>query len=327
MDWVIGSHPVFFVGDDADLGERLARSYESLILPQEYRVHPQINLVPKAHWNKFIPKEGPGLAYVEMTQSVEYESALIQDIRHHNPQVQVVLMVDASMDYFQVAQNCGIGNIIRKQYFDEPIIRALTIRLLSGNIFGFGPYFVEGFTKGPIIKTFQGQVKLEKVINECFDTFIPEVPPDHQSLFKCFLHELITNTLAYAIGGISAEDRDTNLTPAPNEIFIPERKAVKLALVGDKEKNAISVSDSSGNLSMLRILQKLRRHAVIGEEKLPPGMWDGSGRGMSLIQKDSRLVVNILKGVRTESIFMRYHEEELNRFESVIITEVSPLQL
>jgi hypothetical protein len=57
---------------------------------------------------------------------------------------------------------------------------------------------------------------------------------------------------------------------------------------------------------------------------MPPGIWDESGRGISMVYRYSRFIVNILKGVRTETLFLQYHEKELNRFESIIITEVNP---
>ena len=40
-----------------------------------------------------------------------------------------------------------------------------------------------------------------------------------------------------------------------------------------------------------------------------------------MVYRYSRFIVNILKGVRTETIFLQYHEKELNRFESIIITD------
>ena len=41
---------------------------------------------------------------------------------------------------------------------------------------------------------------------------------------------------------------------------------------------------------------------------MPPGIWDESGRGMSLVYRYSRFIVNILSGVRTETIFLQYRK-------------------
>ncbi len=321
-------HPVFFVGCDRLLGDSLCRALVSLELESEWRLSPDVQICDRNYWKELLPQKGPGLIFIEMlNEGVAIESALIQEIRAYNANLQMVLLVEPTIDFYQIASVCRIGNIIRRDRFDSSILRALVIRLLSGNIFGFSPYFPNGFSTGPIYKTFHGEVILDELITTCFDTIIPRIPKDHSSIFKCFIHELLTNTVAYAIGGITAEDRDKNLTPAPSKIVIPERRAIKVTLVGDAEKNAVSVQDSSGSLSLLRVLEKLRRHTCMGDEKTPPGMWDGSGRGMSLIHRDSRLVINILKGVRTETIFMHYLKEEMNRYESVIITEVTPLAL
>lgn len=320
-------HPVFFLGKDVALGERLCRTYLSIDWDPAYRLDPDVQMCSRDAWDHILPRSGPALIFLEMMPGdAGEESRLVEAVRAHNANLQVVLLVDSSTDYFLVARNCALGNILKKDQFDASILGALTIRLLTGNIFGFEPYFPNGYAFGPIFKTFHGGVVLDRLITTCFEYFIPHVPKEHASVFKCFIHELLVNTVAYAIGGITPEDRDKNLTSAPSEVFIPERRAIKVSLVGDHEKNAISVQDSSGQLSMLRVLEKLRRHTCVGEETMPPGMWDGSGRGMSLIQKDSRFVVNILKGVRTETIFMHYLKEELNRYESVIMTEVSPFR-
>jgi len=139
-----------------------------------------------------------------------------------------------------------------------------------------------------------------------------------------FLNELLLNAFSYAIEGITPDDRDQKLLHAPPIVDIPERRAIKITLVTDDEKVGFSLQDSTGSLSMLRVLQKLRRQSCIGDEKMPPGIWDESGRGISMVYRYSRFIVNILKGVRTEIIFLQYHRQELNRFESIIITEVQP---
>jgi hypothetical protein len=68
----------------------------------------------------------------------------------------------------------------------------------------------------------------------------------------------------------------------------------------DQEKVGVAVLDSTGNLTLSRVLEKLRRQSRIGDEKMPPGMLDETGRGMSLVYRYSRFIVNILRGIRTE---------------------------
>lgn len=325
--------PVVFLGSDASLAERLALCYARATW-EDYRIAPRFAAPGLAAGASAAPAKGRGLVYVEVTYGVfagaareareAPESRLIREIGERNPSLQIVLLADDGVDYFRIARDFRIGNVIKKGRFDEGIIRALTIRLLTGNIFGFSPYFPDGFEVGPLFRTFSGRVQVESAIEECFAACRPYVSPDESASFRVFLHELMLNTFAYAIEGITPEERDAKLLKAPPEVEIPERRAIKISLVKDREKLGVSVMDSTGSLSMLRVLEKLRRQSRIGDEKMPPGIWDESGRGISMVYRYSRFIVNILRGVRTETIFLQYHERDLNRFESIIITEVNP---
>lgn len=332
--------PVVFLGADAALAERLAGCYSRIAWDEEYRIAPRFLAKPSRAWGAAVPERGRGLIFVEITdpdpggksgagEAVRAsreppEARLIQEIGACNPSLQFVLLADDGVDYFRIAQDFRIGNVIKKGRFDDAIIRALTIRLLTGNIFGFTPYFPGGFSVGPLYRTFAGRVEVDAAIEECFQACRPYVNPEELASFRVFLHELMLNTFAYAIEGISPEDRDSKLLKAPPVVDIAERRGIKISLVKDAEKLGVSVMDSTGSLSMLRVLEKLRRQSKIGSEKMPPGIWDESGRGISMVYRYSRFIVNILKGVRTEIIFLQYHEQDLNRFESILITEVNP---
>lgn len=317
--------PVVFLGRDAELAGRLAGTFAAIPWDSVYRIRPVFSRHPPEEWARGLPAKGRGLALIEVAGAGgEAEMELIAALRARNAEVQVALLAEDDVDYFRIAENFRIGNVLKKGRFDATILQALTIRLLTGNIFGFDPYFTDGYTVGPLHRTYAGQVAVEEVIKEAFEICRPYVNPEESGNFRMFLHELLTNTFAYAIEEISAEDRDTKLLGPRPEAFINERRAIKVSLAADAEKVGFAVMDSTGSLSMLRVLQKLRRQSKIGGEKLPPGIWDESGRGMSLVYRYSRFVVNILSGVRTETIFLQYRQKALNRFESIIITEVQP---
>jgi hypothetical protein len=317
--------PIVFLGRDKSLARRLGETLGSIAWGEEYRIAPVYLACAPDRWREALPARGRGLALVEITaDGTAEESLLIAEMRGHNPSFQVALVADDDADYFRIARAFRIGNVIKKNRFDAAVLHALTIRLLTGNIFGFAPYFPKGFAVGPLFRTYSGKVSVEDVIRESYEFGSPYVHPDELSNFRVFLHELLLNTFAYAIEGITPEERDAKLLRAPPEIFIPERRAIKVSLAVDAEKVGFSVQDSTGNLSMLRVLEKLRRQSRIGGEKMPPGIWDESGRGISMVYRYSRFVVNILSGVRTETIFLQYCKKDLNRFESIIITEVAP---
>lgn len=314
-----------FLGHDAELARRLGDTFASISWDPIYRIRPVFACHPPYSGAENLPGKGRGLALIEVTGAGgEAESGLAAALRARNPHIQIVLVAEDDVDYFRIAEAFRIGNVLKKGRFDASILQALTIRLLTGNIFGFEPYFPSGFTVGPLFRTYSGKVGVDEVIKEAFDFCKPYIHPDENGNFRMFLHELLTNTFAYAIEGITPEDRDRKLLAPPPEAYILERRAIKVSLVADDEKVGFSVMDSTGSLSMLRVLQKLRRQSKIGDEKLPPGIWDESGRGMSLVYRYSRFIVNILSGVRTETIFLQYRQKDLNRFESIIITEVTP---
>ncbi len=322
--------PVIFLGEDSNLGARLGALYQEIIWGNEYRIAPfYLATLPK-FWVESIPKKGPALVFVEISASknqgtgLAEQANLIRDICNSNGSVQIALLAEDDADYFAIAETFHIGNVLKKKAFDAAVLRALTIRLMTGNIFGFDPYFPNGYTVGPLYRTFVGEVVVEDAIEDCVKACLPYVNANEASSFKIFLNELLLNTFSYSIQGITPEDRDAKLLQAPPIVQIAERRGIKVSLVADAEKVGVSVQDSTGNLSMLRVMQKLRRQSRIGGEKMPPGIWDESGRGISMVYRYSRFIVNILKGVRTEIIFLHYHKEELNRFESIIITEVQP---
>jgi hypothetical protein len=317
--------PIVFLGADAALARRLESCYAAIVWESEYRLAPRFRACHYRDWRSELPSTGGGLVYMEVANAGEQgESALIREIAAFNPRLQIALLADENVDYFQIAQDFRIGNVIKKHRFDVAIIRSLTIRLLTGNIFGFDPYFPDGFATGPLYRTYCGRVNIQNAIEECVQACSPYIDPEELSTFRIFMHELLTNTFSYAIEGITPEDRDTKLLRPPPEVDIEERRAIKISLVADAEKVGVSVQDSTGNLSMLRVLQKLRRQSKIGGETMPPGIWDETGRGISMVYRYSRFIVNILRGVRTETIFLQYRQKDLNRFESIIITEVIP---
>jgi hypothetical protein len=318
--------PVFFVGETPELAERLRRCYDAIAWDPGYRMRPAFRSIPRAGAGDLLPERGEGLVYIETLRDPAVESDLAREVRRRNPALQIVLLAEDDIDYFRVAQECRIGNILKKNRFDGSMVRALSVRLLTGNIFGFDPYFPDGYTAGPLIRTYAGTVEIAGVIADSADFFRDSVPEALWPHFRMFLHELLTNTFAYAIEGIAAEDRDQNATAPQPRLFIAERRGIKVSLAADAEKVGVSVQDSTGNLSLLRVLDKLRRQSRIGDEKIPPGLLDETGRGISLVYRYSRFIINILQGVRTETIFLQYHREELNRYESIIVTEVAPLQ-
>jgi len=108
------------------------------------------------------------------------------------------------------------------------------------------------------------------------------------------------------------------VSPSPSKPFPKDRRQ------GRDEKYGISVRDKEGGLTLLRILQKLRRHTPLEGNPIPDGIEDLTGRGLFIISRQTRLVINILHGQQTEVILLSYFDEDRNKYKSLIINEKYP---
>jgi len=315
----------FFIGKSFSSAQKLGLSCENISNCKEIGLAIQYKSIEKLDWKNNLPQDHKILVFYEVTESdPQTEITLIKEIQQYNSRIQWVLLVDSKIDYFEIAAVYKIGNILKKDKFDTSVIRALTIRLMTGQIFGFAPYFLKDYQVGPIEKVVKGTAVIKDLMSDFESNFLKYVDIKDNYRLRTYFYELLINTITYSIVGISSEIRDTGEYSIPSHIQIPERKKFKIAMVMDDEKYGISVMDTSGTLSLERVLEKLRRQSRIGKEELPPGMWDLTGRGLSLILKDNRLIINIIKNEATEIIFLHYREEYFNKYESVIITELLP---
>ena len=315
---------VYFLGPSRDVAEVLNRHFNDLNksstgLNVAFKgVHPR-------DWEAESSKPDQALLFYETTgPDVTRESRVVREIMEAYPQWQWVLMVESNIDYFEIATRYRIGNIVKKDRFDLSMIRALTLRLTTGSIFGFAPYFPKGYTMGPLDKVIRGEWEINnimKLLEEYWQPRFPEMPSPHA--IRTYFYELLTNTLSYSVVGINPKERDINSLSIPSSVYIPPEKPFKISMAVDKEKCGFSFMDNSGTLTLERVLEKFRRQSKIGNEDFPPGIMDVTGRGLSLIQKDNRLIINIMKNHHTEIIFLHYNERELNRYESIIITELT----
>jgi hypothetical protein len=316
---------IYFLGVTSALEKKLADYVGQLKNQEGYDLNSRLYYQHKKDWRSFLPRVKKGILFYELSYKSEVREAnIIKELQIRHPLLQWVLLADNKLNYFNIAQSYKIGNILKKNKFDFFVIRALAIRLMTGNLFGFGPYFPDGFSEGPHSITFETLPNTEELLDRCQGKFIKYVGRKHQGRVKTYLYELLINTLYYAFHGITEEERDKDEVKIYDFKGLKSSSSGRVMMVADNEKYGFSVMDSSGSLSLDRLLKKLRRQSRIKDEETPPGLWDVNGRGLSLIHKDNRLIVNILKGVCTEIIFLHYKKEEFNKFESVIITQVRP---
>ncbi|NLB62747.1 MAG: hypothetical protein GX801_01395 [Fibrobacter sp.] len=235
---------------------------------------------------------------------------------------QIILLANAMEDYLDLAIYYKVGNILFENEFDTPMVRALLQRLLGEDFFGHEPFFVEPYAVYEQQVVLAGAVNRSGLIDRLFPDYLKllkDTPVRHR--FHAHISELLTNAIAYGVLGISPEERDSNNFFMPKVVNIPTGKEIKVHILQDHEKYGISVKDRMGRLTLLRVLQKLRRHTKLPGQDAPDGIEDLTGRGLYIVSRQNRLIINILTDIQTEIILLSYFAEEKNRYKSLIVNE------
>ncbi|RPI78537.1 MAG: hypothetical protein EHM45_06235 [Desulfobacteraceae bacterium] len=233
----------------------------------------------------------------------------------------IVLVCSPKFDYLELAKRYGIGNVILSDHLNPNSLRAILARLLGDEFFGFKPFFTKGYNLFYQEFIFCGRYPLASFPKEYFQEFAGSLSEEEKYYFYTNINELLINAFSFGVYGIQAEERDRNQATVPDEIFISKEKEIKVLIARDHEKYGISIMDRSGSLTLERVLEKIHRHTPLEEKTIPKGITDLSGRGLFMISRQSRLIVNILKSVRTEVIILRYNDPTLNAYQSLIINE------
>jgi hypothetical protein len=236
----------------------------------------------------------------------------------------VILICSPKYDYLELARRYGIGNIILSDALSPSSVRAVLSRLLGDEFYGFKPFFPNGYELFFKEYNFSGHYLLSSFPKRYFQEFAQVLNEDEKYYFYTNINELMINALCFGVYGIKPDERDRSQATVPNDIIIPKEKEIKVVIAQDKEKYGISIMDRSGSLTLERVLEKIHRHTPQEEKIIPKGITDLSGRGLFMISRQSRLIINILKGVRTEVIFLRYNDPKLNTYQSLIINEKNP---
>lgn len=238
--------------------------------------------------------------------------------------VQEVLLADPNQNYFDVARQFQIGNILFNNNFDLPMIWAITRKLLFEDFFGLAPFFPNGFHEFDRSYKFSGKFNFNDIMIQSFQDFLPRLDEEARYNFTTAISELTVNALSYGVYGITPEQRESDQAMSPQFVEVPEDKAIEFKIVEDDEKWGLSVTDQSGSLTLNRVLEKIERHTAFDDKPVPDGIEDLSGRGLFILSRQNRLIINILNTVKTEIIVMRFKDSSLNRYQSFIINEKNP---
>jgi|GEM_PF-2211188 len=320
-------HALLLHCHSAHIAKRIVGVYAGLLALEAFPFRFQIHVNPSPLLMEELTRTRRCLFYHEIGEnSTAADFELMEMVnRVYRPHGhQLVLIAEPVADYLDLAIRFEVGNILFSDSIEASTVRALTHRLLGSDFFGFGPFFPEQWDGISQQHTFTGKVDRAGIVDRTFGLFLQSLHAPYRHLFHGQMSELLTNAFAYGVLEITPEERDANILHIPTIIEIPPDKEVRITLVQDKEKYGISVIDPGGSLTLLRILQKLRRHTPAKGEPLPIGIDDLTGRGLFIVSRQSRVVINILRGKCTEVILLGYFNENRNCYKSLIINEKYP---
>jgi hypothetical protein len=310
-----------------ELAERLVGVYANLLTSPQFTFRPQIHVNPPSDLVETLVATRRCLFFLEISSLNDTHSQKLLDVinNEYRPQGNhLILIADHSIDFLDLAIKHQVGNILFRDSIDTSTVGALTNRLFGTQFFGFEPFFPNHWGQFEQHCTISSLTNRTGLVDRLFAEFLSTLQGLNAHRFHGQMSELITNAIAYGVLGVTSEQRDTSYLHMPTVVDIPMSKAIKISVVQDEEKYGISVKDSGGSLTLLRILQKLRRHTPIPGQDLPLGIDDLTGRGLYIVSRQTRLVINVLRGVQTEVILLCYFDEERNRYKSLIINEKYP---
>ena len=166
--------PVVFLGRDALLASRLGEIIAAISWDETYRIRPVYARHPPEDGAEKLPERGRGLAFIEVSgDGGEAESGLIAALRARS--TPTCKSAAGRRRRGLLPHRPGLHHRQRDQ--EGPLRRvhpaALIIRLLTGNIFGFAPYFPDGVTVGPLLPHLLGKVSVEAAIGNATSSAYP----------------------------------------------------------------------------------------------------------------------------------------------------------
>lgn len=307
--------------------EKLVDAYACLILRDMLPFKVSVEINPSPGLLDKLRDTTQCLVFVETDPENPAESTQrLNTIRRmfRNEGHQFILLANSQFDYLSLALQFDIGNILLDNQIDPQIIAAMTKKLLANDFFGFSAFFPEGYPLFDQRYEIKGEVRISRFEDLFFRDFTDTLSEAQKNSFSFYITELAVNALAYGVYGITAEEREQEGAALPPVIQVSDDEAIQVHIVRDSEKYGISIMDQKGSLRSSRILKKIQRHTSFSPEELPPGIADLTGRGLFLLSQQTRLVVNILLGRKTEVILMHFFDERRNKYQSLIINERFP---
>jgi len=213
----------------------------------------------------------------------------------------IIIITNGEENYFDFAIEHNICNIVHLKRLNENLLLGILNCFFKEHL-SLESFFENRKKIFDKYYSLSGNISMFKLIENTFSDFIEKIQSEIRNTFIINCHELVTNAIAYGVLGITAYARDKKErdTTHYTKITIPKNKEVKVRLLMDKDLYGISVRDSSGLLTIQRILERIRRQSIVAGETIPQGIEDYTGRGLAILSHLGILIFSIKPGEFTE---------------------------
>lgn len=241
---------------------------------------------------------------------------LLHEVRTRYPAMKRILITAYNVeDYFEMAMKHDVGNIfVKTTPFNFEELSTILENLLTNDIFGAERYMNENFEQSSLTVT-RGDT-----IHQAANDVITSLPPEAEiKKLELVLVELLTNAIFYGIRGEAPEKKET----WNHDFELGKDEAIKINVLWDEKKYAISIIDKGGRLKKQDVLYWLHRQIGKDEQGIPIGILDSHGRGLFIARKYiDRLLINIDSDIKTEIIIINYNNAEYSGFKPLYINEI-----
>jgi len=240
------------------------------------------------------------LFFVTLNKETEFH---LQDLMNKMDckTTRIVIIASKEENYFDFAIEYNICNIIHVKRLNESLLLGVLDCFLKENL-SLDSFFKEKKKIFDKYYCLSGNISMFRLIENTFTDFIEKMQSEIRNTFIINCHELVTNAIAYGVLGITAYARDKKErdTTHYTSINIPKNKEIKVRLLMGEDLYGISVRDSSGLLTIQRILERIRRQSIVAGETIPQGIEDYTGRGLAILSHLGILLFSIKPGEFTE---------------------------
>ncbi len=256
------------------------------------------------------------LSDINMPQIKGFE--FLNRVRVLYPKVLRVLITAYDVeDYMELALLHDVGNIfVKTTPFNFKELSKMVESLLSRDIFGANRFF-DGASQ---ISERHFTINQGSNIDKDAKRIVSLLPSwaGHGKL-NLVLIELLTNAVFYGARNENPKHKES----WKYNFELSEDQVVRVSVIWDNQKYAVSILDKGGRLRKKDVLYWLHRQTARDGNNMPLGVYDSHGRGFYIArQYIDRLIINIAPQEKTEVIVINYLDDKYQGSKPLYINEI-----